>query len=118
MVKKFIVSMILLAGTALFADTQQEIEHLLDFVEKTSCKYERNGKMYAGPGAREHITRKYEYYKEKIKSAEDFIKYSATKSKMSGRKYKVHCPGQAVQNVGDWLQKELKKYRQGHLEIK
>jgi hypothetical protein len=53
MFKIIIVSMIFLTGSILLADTQQEIDHLLDFVEKTSCKYERNGNVHTGIEAKE-----------------------------------------------------------------
>ncbi len=96
---------------AVNADTQQEINHLLEFVASTSCQYERNGSVYDGVRAEQHIKRKYEYFKDKIISAEDFIKYSATKSTMSGRHYKIHCDNIAIQNSSDWLLNELKKYR-------
>jgi hypothetical protein len=98
---------------AVIADTQQEINHLLEFVTNTSCQYERNGSVYDGVRAEQHIKRKYEYFKDKIKSAEDFIKYSATKSTMSGKQYKIHCENIATQNSSDWLLDELKKYRDG-----
>ncbi|MEA3419988.1 MAG: DUF5329 domain-containing protein [Campylobacterota bacterium] len=114
MFKSIILSILLLAGSTLLADTQQEINHLLDFVGKTSCTYERNGSMHAGPDAKEHITKKYDYYKEKIKTSEDFIRYSATKSELSGKKYQVHCPGKATQYSSDWLLTELKAYRKAH----
>jgi hypothetical protein len=99
-------------STAAYADTQKEIAHLLDFVANTSCKYERNGTIYGGIEAQGHIKRKYQYFIDKIKSAEDFIKYSATQSTMSGRKYKILCANMPVQNSADWLLDELKKFRQ------
>lgn len=113
MFKTIITAIVLFGSSLLFAGTQDEINHLIDFVEKTSCKYERNGSMHTGADAKEHIVKKYEYFKEKgkINSAEDFIKYSATKSELSGNKYKVHCPGTATQYSSDWLLSELKEYR-------
>ena len=100
----------LLAGSVL-ADTQAEIDHLLNFVANTSCEYDRNGTVYEGAEARDHINRKYEHYKKKVKTAEDFIRYSATKSMISGRKYKIHCPGSETVNASDWLLEELHHYR-------
>lgn len=100
----------LLAGSV-FADTPAEIDHLLSFVANTSCQYDRNGTIYEGAEARNHINMKYEYYKRKVKTAEDFIKYSATKSMISGRKYKIHCPGSETVNASDWLLEELHHYR-------
>ncbi len=108
--RQLILTGMLFTGTVI-ADTQQEINHLLEFVANTSCQYERNGNVYDGARAEKHIKKKYEYFKDKINSAEDFIKYSATKSTMSGKKYKIHCENIATQNSSDWLLDELKKYR-------
>jgi len=100
----------LITGGAL-ADTVQEIDHLLNFVAISKCQFDRNGTVHSGPEARDHINRKYEYYREDITSTEDFIKYSATSSKLSGRRYKVRCPGSAVMNTSDWLLVELTRFR-------
>ncbi len=99
-------------GHAIPQGTQLEIEHLLEYVKSTDCQYERNGTQHTGVEAVEHIKKKYDYYVDDIKSAEDFIEYSATQSKMSGKKYKVHCKGLAEQTSQNWLMKELKLYRQ------
>ena len=93
------------------AGTQQEIDHLLEFVADTSCRFDRNGSMHNGREARDHINMKYEYYRRKINTSEDFIKYSATKSKFSGRMYKIHCAGSDVMNTSDWLLEELHEFR-------
>ena len=103
--------MALLVGSVL-ADTRQEIDHLLEFVANTDCQYDRNGTVHNGPEARDHINMKYEHYRKKVKTSEDFIKYSATKSMMSGRKYKIHCPGSKTMNASDWLLEELQHYRE------
>ena len=109
--RQLIFASLFFIGTAI-ADTQQEIDHLLEFVASTTCQYERNGNVYDGARAVKHINRKYEYFKDEINSAEDFIKYSATKSTMSGKHYKIHCSNVPVQNSSDWLLDELQKYRQ------
>ena len=93
------------------AGTQQEIDHLLAYVSATDCLYERNGKQYSGVKARDHIVKKYEYFSDKIESAEDFIQYSATKSTMSGKHYTIHCEGDEAIRSKDWLLAELKRYR-------
>lgn len=93
------------------ASTQDEINHLLDFVASTNCKYERNGTMHNGKEAVDHINKKYAYYLDDIESTEDFIKYSATKSKMSGKYYKIHCNNKASLKSKDWLLSELTVYR-------
>ena len=110
-IKTLVLTVTVLAATAL-ADTRQEIDHLLDFVSNTDCQYDRNGTIHSGPEARDHINMKYEHYKKKVKTSEDFIKYSATKSMISGKKYKIHCPGAETVNASDWLLEELQHYRQ------
>jgi hypothetical protein len=62
---------------------------------------------------REHVERKHNYFMEKgqIKSAEDFIKYSATKSEISGKPYEVRCAGESPAPLGDWLRHALERYR-------
>lgn len=93
------------------ADSQQEINHLLKFVETTNCNYERNGKQHTGQEAKEHIIKKYRYFIDDIESAEDFIRLAATKSTFSGKHYQVHCLNQASQTSKDWLTHELSQFR-------
>ena len=112
-----VLAVLLLTGTGtVIADTQQEIDHLLDFVASTDCQYDRNGTIHNGQEARDHINMKYKYYQKKVKTSEDFIKYSATNSKMSGRKYKIHCPNQETMDSSLWLLNELQTYRAGQQE--
>lgn len=111
---KAITILLSLLSFNVFASTQDEIAHLLKFVETTECKYERNGTLHTGAEAVEHINKKYQYYADDIKSTEDFIKYSATKSKMSGKYYKIHCANKAVVKSQEWLLNELKAFRSTH----
>ena len=77
----------------LSSETEDQIEHLLTFVSTSPCKFMRNGTWYEASEAAKHIRKKYDYVLGKglVDSAEDFIKYSATKSSMSGKKYRVQC---------------------------
>ena len=93
------------------ASTNDEIEHLLNFVADSGCTFERNGSNYDSVEARAHIQRKYNHIKNKINNTEDFIKYAASKSSMSGRKYHATCSGQTITSE-DWLTQELARYRQ------
>ena len=69
------------------ADTEIEIKHITEYIENSECTFIRNGKEYNTKEALVHIQKKYEYTKRWIKSAEDFIKYTATKSSMSPTLY-------------------------------
>jgi len=110
MLKKLLLLLSLLAVLA-FADTTAEINHLLNYVKTTECKYIRNGSEHSGVDAAAHIKKKYEYFKDEIRSAEDFIHLSATKSTMTGSKYYIQCPNSSKIESSKWLLGELKKYR-------
>lgn len=94
------------------AAMQDEIKHLLNYVQSTQCIYERNGDMHSGEEAVEHIEKKYAYFSDDIESAEDFIKYAATKSTFSGKHYKIHCEDKTSMSSSEWLLSELARYRQ------
>ncbi len=107
----FLLILLSVLSLNVVAETKDEINHLLSFVTSTDCKYERNGTMHNGTEAVAHINKKYAYFLDDIKSTEDFIKYSATKSKMSGKYYKIHCSNHGAIKSQDWLLSELKAYR-------
>ncbi|MNV90423.1 hypothetical protein D3C71_1848100 [compost metagenome] len=93
--------------------TANEIRGLLEFVEKSDCRFIRNGVDYSGPRARAHLEQKLNYLESKnmVKSAEDFIDLAATKSSMSGRAYEVRC-SEGTQPAGNWLHRELQRQRE------
>lgn len=99
-------------STNALASTQEEINHLLNFIATTDCTYERNGSMHNAAEAVKHINKKYEHFSDDIQTTEDFIKYSATKSKMSGKYYKIHCSNNIPVKSQEWLLAELVVYRQ------
>jgi len=99
-------------GAAASADgsAKEEIDHLLNFVGASSCIFVRNGTEYPSDQAREHLAGKYRFVGGRITSAEDFIKYLATGSSMSGEPYHVKC-GKTDALTGAWLADELARYR-------
>ncbi len=113
--RKLLRITVFLSGNA-FADvpaTQKgEVDHLLQYVELSNCVIDRNGTKHSGKEAVGHIQKKYDYFRDKIKSTEDFIDYSASKSTMSGKPYHVRCGGKTV-TTKEWLLDELRTYRAG-----
>jgi hypothetical protein len=89
---------------------QAEIDHLLTFVAASQCTFIRNGSEHPAPEARSHLADKLGFAKSRISSAEDFIRYLATESSLSGEPYKVRCAGKELP-AGVWLTAELKRYR-------
>ena len=110
------IAFLLIAATVLVpmesqADTEMEIKHLIEYIDNSKCTFIRNGKEYNTKEALVHIQNKYEYTKRWIKSAEDFIKYAATKSSMSGQPYTVRCDGREIL-CAEWLSEELNLFRE------
>jgi len=94
-------------------ESEQEIDHLLQFIEHSGCTFIRNNDSYDGARARAHIQKKYTYIKKRKNqvSAEQFIKYAASKSSLSKKVYMVHC-GTKTMTSESWLVEELEQYRQ------
>jgi len=93
------------------AGMQSGIDHLLQAIETSGCSFTRNGNVHDGQAAGEHIRRKFAHTKRRIKSAEDFIRYAATQSSLSGRPYQVTCDGIEMPTA-EWLTEELARFRE------
>ena len=93
-----------------------EIEHLLAFVAKSGCQFNRNNTWYSSPEASAHLAEKERYLAQRghIASAEDFIAKAATKSSMTGKPYTVRCGSEPAIASDEWLMAELRRSRQGH----
>ena len=91
--------------------SRPEVQHLLDFLRGSECRMERNGKTHSSEDAYAHVKKKYDYFRDEIGTSEEFIELSATKSTLSGRYYRVLCPGEPPVRTRDWLLEELERYR-------
>ena len=113
--KKLLVYILILVTHTVTADVppgqKSEVMHLLDFVKNSACIINRNGSNHPADEGVSHIEMKYDYFRDDIKSTEDFIEYSATKSTRSGDYYMVKYPGKGAIKTQDWLLEELKQYR-------
>lgn len=92
-----------------------EIAHLLDYLSNSGCQFERNGRWHGAAEARAHLERKLRYGKKSNPdpSAEHFIRHAATGSSVSGKPYRVRCPGQPVVASAQWFGAELRRRRAG-----
>jgi predicted GTPase len=121
-----IVTMAMLVALPALADKKTEkndedalkttIEHLLEFVRSSDVVFIRNGKEHKPEDAAKHIEKKYKHYRKKIKTPEDFIEKSATKSMMSGKLYQVRLKDGTLIATRDWLLEELERFRAGGAE--
>jgi hypothetical protein len=95
------------------AAAADEINYLLGFVERSGCKFYRNGSWYEAHRAQSHLRDKYNYLaaRDRIKTAEDFVEQAATRSSVSGEEYQIQCElGPAVPS-NRWLRTALRDYR-------
>jgi len=90
---------------------RHEVTYLLEYLRTSGCEMERNGKKHNSENAYAHVKKKYEYFRDKIKTSEDFVEYSASKSTMSGKYYHVFCGRESAERTQDWLLEELRRYR-------
>ena len=90
---------------------QAEIDHLIKYIQGSDCKFIRNGKAHTPDEAIEHILKKYDHFKPKIKTTEDFIEFCASRSILSNQPYKIGCPDQELVESRNWFLKELNRFR-------
>jgi len=88
------------------------IKYLLVFVENSECTYIRNDKAHTAKAAVNHMKRKYAHFKKEIKTPEDFIRLSASKSLISGKPYMVKTKAGRMMKSKTWLLEALEAYRQ------
>jgi hypothetical protein len=98
-------------GMATEADLSQTVEQLLAKVEKSDATFIRNGDSHDGKAASEHMRRKYEHFKKKIKTPEDFIDLCANKSELSGKPYQIKTKDGKVMPSKDWMLERLAEIR-------
>ncbi|MFL6621804.1 MAG: DUF5329 family protein [Sulfurifustaceae bacterium] len=101
------------AATEPSASTRAEIAYLLDTLDRSDCRFARNGTWYDAHAARKHLERKYEYLLKKqwITTTEDFIVRAGSASSTSGEAYRVQCGAAPAIPSRRWLEEELRRYR-------
>jgi hypothetical protein len=109
---------LLVWGLTAFADTESQennlsetINYLLSFVENSDCIFIRNDKEHTAGDAVVHIRRKYEHFKNKIRTPEDFIRLTATKSLLTDKPYSVKLKDGRIISSEVWLLEALEAYR-------
>jgi Family of unknown function (DUF5329) len=95
-----IVVAALLLPSLLFARDareQQRIDFLLHTVETSKgIVFIRNGSEYDGYAAAQHLRQKLNYAGERIQTAEQFIRFCASQSSMTHRKYTIRLENGAT----------------------
>ncbi len=101
------------AGAAQGAAARREIDGLMQALENSACRFQRNGSWYGASEARSHLQRKYDYLlrRDLADTAEQFIERAASRSSISGKPYRVSCPGHAEQDAASWFRQQLAHLR-------
>jgi hypothetical protein len=105
------------------AAAQQEnlgktISYLMNYVENSNLIFIRNSKEHSPAEAAAHMQRKYDYFRDKIKTPEDFIRLCASKSLRTGRPYMLRLTDGSEVRCDQWMLSVLNQYRRekGQLE--
>lgn len=113
-IKSLLATLVLIVSAPLtmadvpLADT---IDYLLRQVAESNYVFIRNGKDHDSEDAAKHMRRKFEHFADEIATPEQFIDRSATKSMMTGKRYRVRFPDGKEMDTADWLREELTEFR-------
>jgi Family of unknown function (DUF5329) len=90
----------------------QKIQYLIQSIANLKdAKFVRNGTEYGGDQAADHLRLKLKNAGERIKTAEQFIEYCATKSSQSGQAYTIRYSDGRVVESAVFLRARLSEYK-------
>ena len=92
-------------------DLDRTVAYLLQHVVRSNLIFIRNGEMHSPREAEAHMRRKYQYFKNDIRTPEDFIRLCASKSTQTGRPYQVKLPDGRLLRTDQWMLSVLSRYR-------
>ncbi|AKC85568.1 hypothetical protein WQ53_01090 [Pseudoxanthomonas suwonensis] len=95
------------------AQADAEIRALIAGLADSGCRFQRNGRWHDADDAGAHLQRKYDWARRRQLSgdAETFIERAASRSSLTGRAYRVACPGRAEADAGEWFRARLAALR-------
>lgn len=105
--------LVLLLVTRGFAaeSLDQTIAYLLHYIETSHATFIRNGTEHTPAEAVAHVKAKYAHFKPQIKTPEDFIRLSASKSLLTGQPYQVKTAEGKEMHLDTWLTEALKAHQ-------
>jgi hypothetical protein len=90
---------------------EETVSYLLHYLETSNATFIRNGTEHSPAEAAKHIKAKYEHFKDQIKTPEDFIRLSASKSLLTGKPYLVRTADRKEMQLDAWLTEALKAHQ-------
>ena len=93
------------------AREQARIDFLIHGVETSSgVKFIRNGSEYDGVAGAKHLRMKLGYAGERVKTAEDFVKYCASESSFTHQKYKIRAADGTTSDSATYFHARLREF--------
>jgi hypothetical protein len=93
---------------------QAKIEALIGAVEAMpKAVFIRNGSEYAAARAADHLRLKWHNAGRRVRTAEQFIKYCASESSMTGRKYQIRYPDGRTVDSAAFFHEQLARIEAG-----
>ena len=108
----------LMAGSALAQDSGEaaKIRYLIESVETLQgATFIRNGSEYDAKRAADHLRLKLKRAGDRVKTAEDFIRYCGSKSSVSGKAYRIRLSDGTTLDTETFFRKQLKAFGAGAL---
>jgi hypothetical protein len=97
------------------AREQRRIEFLIQsFSSLKGVVFIRNGKEYNAQAAQNHLQDKLNFAGERVKTAEEFIKYCGSESSISHRPYKIRFADGTVTETASYFHAKLKEFDQNN----
>lgn len=97
------------------ARQQRRIDYLIQSLSSLKgAVFIRNGSEYDAIAAREHLQRKLKSAGERVKTAEEFIRYCASESSMTHRPYQIRFADGTVTDTASYFRKKLKEFDRGN----
>jgi len=107
-----------IAATASPMTEADKINALIATVDQLpGAVFIRNGSEYPAAKAAEHLRMKWQYAGKRIKTAEDFIKYCASASSMSGNRYQIRFADGHTVYSADFFHQQLRRIEAGEKPV-
>lgn len=103
----------LLPSSAWARETREQarIDFLIHGVETSSgVKFIRNGSEYDGVAGAKHLRMKLGYAGERVKTAEEFVKYCASESSFTHQKYKIRAADGTTSDAATYFHARLHEF--------
>ncbi len=93
------------------AREQQRIDYLMQsLIAQKGSVFIRNGNEYDAAAARDHLEKKLAYGGERVKTAEEFIKYCAAESSVSHKPYQIRMSDGKTVDTSTFFHARLKEF--------